>query len=115
MISRDVTFLDKSFEDCANVKDLAIVPLATEMIDTFDECYEVDEPNLIPPYHGPDNKSMIDDDVTCQGDDLQIRVSSILKHGHFVSDVEDSDDEDSSYEDSDDDALQGSAIQMDLE
>ncbi len=56
VISRDVTFLDKSFGDWANVKDPAIVPLATEMIYTFDEDYEVDAPNLIPTDHGPDDK-----------------------------------------------------------
>ncbi len=85
------------------------------MIDTFNECYEVDAPNLIPPDHGPDDKSIIDDDDTCQGDDLQIPVCSILKHENYVSDVEDSDNKDSNDEDSDDDALQESAIQLDLE
>ncbi len=61
--------------------------------------------NLIPHYHFSDDESMLDDDDTCQGDDLQIPVPSILKHGNYVSDDEDSDD----------DALQEAAIQVDLE
>ncbi len=48
---------------------------------------------------------MIDDDETCQADDFQIPVPSILKHGNYVSDDEDSDD----------DGSQEAAIQMDLE
>ncbi len=47
MISRDVNFLDISFGDWANVKDPEIVPLATEMIDTFEENNELDTPNLV--------------------------------------------------------------------
>ncbi len=53
VISRDVTFLDKSFGDWANVNDPVIVPLATDMIDTIDKYYQVDAPNLTPPDHGP--------------------------------------------------------------
>ncbi len=100
-----MTLLDKSFGDWANVKDPTIVPLATEEIDTIDEDYEVDVPNLIPPDHVSDDKSMVDDDHTCQGDDLWILVPSILKHGNYDFDDEDFDD----------DELQESAIQMDLE
>ncbi len=77
-----VTFLDKSFQNWANVKDLVIVSLTTEIINTIGEYFEVDAPNLISPDHGPDDKCMIDDDDTCQGDDLQIPVPSILKHGN---------------------------------
>ncbi len=69
MISRDVTCLDKSFGDWTNVQDLVIVPLATEVIDTFNEDYEMDAPNLIPPDDVSDDK-MIDDYDTCQGDDF---------------------------------------------
>ncbi len=57
VISRDVTFLDRSFGDWTNVKEPAIVPLTTEMINTIDEYYEVDASNLIPPDHGPDDKA----------------------------------------------------------
>ncbi len=67
-------------------------------------------PNLIPLDHGPDDKSMTEDDNTCKGDDLRIPVPSILKHGNYVPDDEDSNDEDSN-----DDELQESAIQVDLE
>ncbi len=84
LISRDVTFLDKSFGDWANVKDSAIVPLATQVIDTIDEYYEVDVPNLIPPDHVSVEKSMIGDDESCQGDDFLIPVPSILKHGSYI-------------------------------
>ncbi len=115
MISKDVTFLEKSFEDWENVKDPAIVPLTTDMIDTIDENNELDAPNLVPPDHGPDDKSMIHDDYTRQGDDLQIPVPSILKHGIYVTDVEHSNDEDSNDEDSDDNSLQEAAIQVDPE
>ncbi len=59
MISRDVTFLDKSFEDWVNVKDPAIVPLAAEVIDTIDEDYEVDAPHLISPDTVSDDESMM--------------------------------------------------------
>ncbi len=58
LIIRDVTFLDKSFGDWANVKDPAI-PLATEVIDTVDEDNEGDVPNLIPLYHVSDDKNII--------------------------------------------------------
>ncbi len=47
------------------MKDSAIVPLATQLIDTFDGYYEVDAPNLISPDHGSNDKSMIDDDYKC--------------------------------------------------
>ena len=104
VISRDVTFLDKSFGDWANVKDPAIVPLAAEMIDTIDENYEVDAPTLVPPHHVFDDESMVDDDGTYQGDDSKVPGPSLLKHGIYVSDDEDSDD----------DALQESAIPLDL-
>ncbi len=77
------------------MQDPEIAPLAAEVVDTFDEDYEVDAPNLIPTDHEPDDKSMIDDDDTCQGNDLQIPVPSILKHGNCVSDDEDYNDEDS--------------------
>ncbi len=73
------------------MKDPAIFPLTTEMIDTLDEYYEVDAPTLVPPDHGPDDKSMINVD-TCQGDGLQIPIPSILKHGNYVLDDENSDD-----------------------
>ena len=89
LISRDVTFLNKPYGDWENVKDPAIVPLTAEVIDTIDEDDEVDEPNLIP----PDDKSMIEDDDTSQGIDFQIPVLSIPKHGNYVSDDEDSDDD----------------------
>ncbi len=46
MFSRDVTFLDKSFGDWANVKGLT-----AEMIDTVNENDESDAPNWIPPNH----------------------------------------------------------------
>ncbi len=71
----------------------AIVPLAAEMIDTIDDNYEVGAPNLIHPDHGPDDKIMIDDANTHHNDDFQITVPSILKHGNYVSDDEDSDDD----------------------
>ncbi len=57
VISMDVTFLDKSFGHWANVKEIAIIPLATEMINNVDEYYEVDAHNLIPPDHGPDDRA----------------------------------------------------------
>ncbi len=53
---------------------------------------------------------MIDDDDTWKGDDFQIPVPSILKHGNYVSDDEDLDDEVSNS-----DEFQESAIQVDLE
>ncbi len=42
----DVTFLDKSYGDWANVKDPAIFPLLAEVIDTIDEDNELDVPNI---------------------------------------------------------------------
>ncbi len=111
MISRDVTFLDKSFGDWENVKDPAIVQFATSMIDTFDEYYEVDVTNLNLPDHVPDDdEPIIDDDDTFQCEDFQIPVPSIHKHVNNVSDSKDSNDKDS-----EDDSLQGSAIHLDLE
>ncbi len=102
------------------MKDPEIVPLTTRVFDTFNEDNEVDVPNLIPPDHEPDDKNMINDDDTCQVEDFQFHVPSILMNGKYdsdneCSDDECSDDEDSDLEDSDDDELQESAIQMDFE
>ncbi len=51
MISRDMTFLGKSFGAWANMISPAIVPLAIQVIDTFDEGNELDAPHLIPSDH----------------------------------------------------------------
>ncbi len=59
VISRDVTSGQIMWK-LGNVKDTAIVPLETHVIDTFDEDNEMDVPNLIPLDHGPDDKSMIE-------------------------------------------------------
>ncbi len=61
------------------------------MIDTIDE--EGDVPNLVRPDHVSNYESMVDDDGTYQGNDFQNPVSSILKHGNYVSDDENSDDD----------------------
>ncbi len=65
----------------------------------------MDAPNWILPNHASDDKSMIDDNDTYKDENYQITVPSILKNGNYVSDDKDSDD----------DALQKSPIQMDLE
>ncbi len=80
------------------MKDPAIFSLALEGIDTINEKNALDPPNLIPPDHVSDDKSMIDDDETCHGDDFQIPVPSILEHGNYVSHYEDFDTEDSDYD-----------------
>ncbi len=67
------------------MKDLAIVPLAAEVIHTVDRDDELDAPNLIFLNHGPDNKSNISDDYyddydyddIGQNDFLFLQLSSI--------------------------------------
>ncbi len=73
-----MTFLDKSFCDRAKVKDPAIFPLAAKVLDIIDENNEVDVPNPIPPNFVSDDKSMNDDDDTCQGDEFDFPLPSIL-------------------------------------
>ena len=68
-----MTFLNKSYGDWANVKEPAIVPVATEEICTIDEYDEMDVPDLIPSDHGTENESNSDnDDDIDQGNDPQI-------------------------------------------
>ena len=62
VLFRDVTILNKSYSDWANVKKPSIVLVATEEICTFDECDEIDVPDPIPSDHGTEHESNSDDD-----------------------------------------------------
>ena len=66
MLSRNVTFLIKSYGDWANVKEQAIAPVTTEEICSIDEYDEMDVPDQISSDHGAENKSNIgnDDDIS---------------------------------------------------
>ena len=55
VLSRDATFLSKSYGDWANVKESAIVQVATEKISTIDEYDEMYVPDLIPSDHGTEH------------------------------------------------------------
>ena len=62
VLSTDVTFLNKSYGDQANVKEPAILPVATEEICTIDEYNEMDVPDLILSDHGTENECNDDND-----------------------------------------------------
>ena len=65
VLSRDITFLNKSYEDWTNVKEPAVIPVTTEEICTIDDYDEMDVPDLTPSDHGTENESNSDnaDDI----------------------------------------------------